>query len=220
MRKKKIITLALCFLLILGIFAAIAMAAEGAFTIKKVDQNKEPIEDVEFEVYGKPILEVERKVIIQKLHVTENNMMPFEEEVTVHVEGDGVSEQFTATRESHSLEITLKPGTYKIYEDMPEESAELPDELFQNDIAGWQYFLSSGELIVKDDGNIKLGEMKWNVLTVFSIYDWDEYKWNQYYVLNEAPSLSDDKHSVQFDGNVVTITNSTKMPEHESQVQE
>ena len=220
MQKRKRFTLILSFLLILGIFSAVfVMAAEGVFTIKKVDQNKEPLEDVEFEVYGKPVLEVERKVVIQKLHNSSLRTGPLKEDVTINIKGNGLEESFTATRDSHSLEITVKPGTYTISEVLPE---------YDNDIAlqvdaffARQYYLTSGEFTIKEDGSLELGEMKWGCIEAAEYHDGSEWKIvYRYFDVTESQEDRPIAYSVELDGNIITVTNETLEIQQESQVQE
>ena len=74
-------------------------------------------------------------------------MRPLEEEVTIKIEGEGVSETLEATRASHSIELELAPGTYTISEVVPQESM-VEGSYEQTDSFTYQFFLISCEFTV------------------------------------------------------------------------
>lgn len=111
--RRTVLAAALCLAALL-MTAFTVLAANGVFTINKVDQYKNPIEGVEFEVYGKPEMKLDTKgVTIRKVRKTVSrggtegyieysiaqlvNMEFIQPEVTVVIEGiDG-------TEYSHSF---------------------------------------------------------------------------------------------------------------------
>ena len=175
------------------------------FIIYKVDQDKKPLEGATFEVYGKPLIDVEVTVRIAKMF---NDVMQQESQVQSLLPITGLlkfdfinkvsAETINQFEGQRYFDIKLKPGTYEISETIP------ANNLDDYNLGKYQSILVSYKFEVTEKGEIsQIGDPVWK--WVYVTYEdgnffYADEEFNQHPETARQANVTIDKH-------IITINN-------------